>query len=102
MLSPRPGGAWSHDLRDRAARGGRMAKTPVAVLPKHWPAAHGQRVGTIRVSPLVVDAAALDEAGVYRRLRTRAAGLTKGEARARLARHGPNVLARDRRPGILR
>jgi P-type Mg2+ transporter len=78
-----------------------MAETHAAVLPKRWPAAHGQRTGTIRVSPLVVDAAVLDAAGVYKLLRTRATGLTKGEARARLARHGPNVLARDRRPGFL-
>jgi Mg2+-importing ATPase len=77
-----------------------MAKTHAAVLPKRWLASHRERIGTIRVSPLVVEAAALDAADVHARLRTRASGLRKGEARARLARHGPNVLARDRRPGL--
>src|ERR1019366_6583107 len=40
--------------------------------------------------------------GVYTRLQTRPEGLTPEEADARLAEHGPNVLARDQRPGLLR
>jgi Mg2+-importing ATPase len=77
-----------------------MAKSPTPVLPKHWFSFHRERPATTRVSPLVVESAALDVADVYARLRTRASGLKKGEARARLARHGPNVLAKDRRPGF--
>src|SRR5512137_562834 len=77
-----------------------MAKHPTPILPKHWFSFHRERPATIRVSPLVVETAALDVADVYARLRTRASGLRKGEARARLARSGPNVLARDRRPGF--
>jgi Mg2+-importing ATPase len=37
---------------------------------------------------------------VYRRLETRPEGLTPEEASVRLAAHGPNVLAKDRRPGF--
>ena len=42
----------------------------------------------------------MDAAGVYARLETRPAGLTAKEAAARLAEYGPNVLAKDQRPGI--
>jgi len=56
----------------------------------------------IRVSPLLLEIAALDVPGAYARLQTRATGLTSDEAAARLAAHGPNVLARDQRPGFLR
>ncbi len=37
---------------------------------------------------------------VYERLRTRPEGLTAEEASTRLAEHGPNVLAKDQRPGL--
>ena len=77
-----------------------MAKSPTPVLPKHWFSLHRERLATVHVSPLVVESAALDVAGVYTRLRTRASGLKKGEARARLAKYGPNALAKDRRPGV--
>jgi Mg2+-importing ATPase len=52
------------------------------------------------VSPIVVESAAMDVAGVQVRLETRAEGLTAAEAAARLAEHGPNVLSADRRPGF--
>jgi P-type Mg2+ transporter len=77
-----------------------MAKIPVAVLPKRALVAHREGVATIRVSPLIVEVAALDAAGVYARLRTRAGGLSADEARARLAEHGPNVFPKDRPPGL--
>jgi Mg2+-importing ATPase len=70
------------------------------VLPKRVLAGHGKPA--IRVAPLVLEAAALDAASVYRRLATRAEGLTAAEAAVRLSEHGPNVLARDQRPGLLR
>ena len=70
------------------------------VLPKRVLASHGKAV--IRVSPAVLDAAAFDVADVFGRLATRAEGLTAAEAEARLDEHGPNVLARDRRPGFAR
>ncbi len=49
----------------------------------------------------VVDSAADEVAAVYGRLQTRPQGLTDEEADTRLAEHGPNVLAKDERAGIL-
>jgi Mg2+-importing ATPase len=69
-------------------------------LPKRGTAGPGKPA--IRVAALVLEAAALDAASVYGRLATRAEGLTAAEAAARLSEHGPNVLARDQRPGFLR
>ena len=79
-----------------------MANIPSAVLPKRVLASDRPKVAAIRVSPGVVESAALDAAGVYARLKTRAEGLTADEAAARLAEHGPNVLAKDQRPGLLK
>ena len=70
------------------------------VLPKRVLAGH-DKTG-IRVSPLLLETTALDPADVFARLATDAAGLTAGQAAALLAEHGPNVLARDQRPGWLR
>jgi P-type Mg2+ transporter len=74
------------------------------VLPKtkHLHASARPEAPAIRVSAIVVESAALDVGGVYARLRTRAAGLTAGEAAARLVEHGPNTLAKDQRPGLLK
>ncbi len=55
----------------------------------------------MRVSQALVASAAVDVLGVYARLKTRPEGLTQDEADARLAEHGQNILARDRRPGLL-
>jgi Mg2+-importing ATPase len=70
------------------------------ILPKRVLA--GQGKAAIRVSPAVLEAAALDVPGVLERLATRPEGLTVAEAEARLDEHGPNLLARDRRPGFAR
>ena len=70
------------------------------VLPKRVLVSH--RKASIRVSPLVLEAAALDTSAVYRRLETQPAGLTSATAAQRLATHGPNVLARDQRTGATR
>jgi Mg2+-importing ATPase len=70
------------------------------VLPKRVLTSHDKP--GIRVSPLVIETAGLGAAGVFARLTTRAEGLTSEQAAARLAEHGPNVLARDQRPGSLR
>ncbi len=78
-----------------------MAKLTTGVFPKRLLAkSHAHDKRGIRVSDEVVATIALDPAGVYARLRTRAEGLTTDEAAARLAEHGPNVLARDLRPGF--
>jgi Mg2+-importing ATPase len=70
------------------------------VLAERVLAGHGQP--TIQVSGLVLETAVLSAEDVFGRLATRAEGLTSGEALARLAKHGPNVLARDQRPGFAR
>ena len=70
------------------------------VLPKKLFAAIRHQKPQIEVSRVVVESAALDATGVYVRLATRPAGLTTEEAAGRLAEHGPNVLAKDRRAGI--
>ncbi|HTA21068.1 MAG TPA: HAD-IC family P-type ATPase, partial [Polyangia bacterium] len=70
------------------------------LLPKRVLVGHGKPA--IHVSPLVLAAAALEAGGVYEKLATRVEGLTAAEAETRLAEHGPNVLASDQRPGILR
>ena len=50
----------------------------------------------------VVDSATLDPATLLTQLATRSSGLTAEEAAGRLAEHGPNVLAKDQRPGMTR
>jgi len=70
------------------------------VLPKRVLAGHEKH--PIRVSPLVIETARLDTAGVYARLATRAEGLTSEQAAVLMAVHGKNVLTRDQRPGFLR
>jgi Mg2+-importing ATPase len=77
-----------------------MSIIPTAILPKNLFAGIRREKPQIRVSRIVVESAALDAAGVYARLGTRPQGLTAEEAEARLAEHGPNVLAKDQRPGI--
>ena len=75
---------------------------PSAHLPKKLLAAGKHQQREIRVAPLVIESAALDAAAVYARLATRPEGLTTAEADARLLEHGPNVLAQDKPPGLLR
>jgi Mg2+-importing ATPase len=77
-----------------------MTVVPSAVFPKKLLAPKRLEKRAIRVSPLVVESAAKDAAGVYALLRTRAEGLTADEAAARLVEHGPNVLAKDQRAGL--
>ncbi len=76
-----------------------MTRKSTAVLPKR-PIGAGNKLLNIRVSPLVVDIAAMDLAQVYAHLNTRAEGLSAEEAEARLERYGPNILAKDQRPGF--
>ena len=79
-----------------------MANIPSAVLPKRVLVSDQLKTPAARVSPLVVESASMDAAGVYARLNTRPEGLTADEAAASLAQHGPNVLAKDQRPGLLK
>ncbi len=70
------------------------------VLPKRLLAPGRHKDPTIRVSPVVVESAAVDAAGVYAKLNTCFDGLTSKEVQLRLAQYGPNVLAKDQRPGF--
>jgi Mg2+-importing ATPase len=72
----------------------------LSVLPKRPFAGHRQNESTIRVSPVLLECAGLDGAAVCTKLGTRLEGLSPETAAARLREHGPNVLARDQRPGL--
>jgi Mg2+-importing ATPase len=72
------------------------------ILPKRLLASDQHKVRTIRVSPIVAEAATMDAAHVYAKLNTRPEGLTGVEAQERLERCGPNVLAKDQRAGVLK
>ena len=65
------------------------------MLPKGIFAALRRQPPPIRVAPILVESASLTSDAVYQRLRSRATGLTAEEAEARLAEHGPNVVAAD-------
>ncbi len=84
----------------RVAREVYMESPSNAVLPKRVLVAGHHKVPTIRVSPVVVETAAMDAAHVYARLNTRPGGLSSAEARARLQEYGANVLAKDQRAGL--
>jgi P-type Mg2+ transporter len=77
-------------------------KTLATILPKHLLVSDRHKVQTIRVSPIVAEAATMDAAHVYAKLNTRPEGLTGVEAQERFERCGPNVLAKDQRAGVLK
>ena len=69
-------------------------------LPKGIFAALRRQPPPIRVDPLLLETASLPVDGVYQRLQTRPGGLTTEEADARLAEHGLNIVAADRRKSL--
>jgi P-type Mg2+ transporter len=71
------------------------------VIPKHLITGMWHDRQRVHVSDLLVETAAADVAGVFRQLVTRPEGLTDEEADTRRAAHGPNVLAKDERAGIV-
>jgi len=71
------------------------------ILPKRLLAKSHEKP-SLRVSELLVQSAALAEAEVYALLETRPDGLSPEQAQARLAQHGPNILAKDQRPSFAR
>ncbi|MFO0757434.1 MAG: magnesium-translocating P-type ATPase [Byssovorax sp.] len=70
----------------------------LGVVPKQVLSAGHHDRKALRVSPIVVECAALSPDEALARLGTKAEGLTEEEAARRLAEHGPNVLAKDLRP----
>ncbi len=79
-----------------------MTITPSSIPSKGAFAAIRRSKPQVQVRGDVVDAAALDAEGVFTKFGTRASGLTGTEADAKLSKHGPNVLAKDQRPGFLK
>ena len=77
-----------------------MPKSHTAVIPKNvFGAAPLPRL-QVPVSTTLLQAAGLDTADLYRQLASGPEGLSAAQAEARLQQHGPNVLAKDMRPGI--
>lgn len=72
-----------------------------AVIPKHLITGAWHERQRVHISQALIDSAAADAAGVCQRLETRPEGLTDEEAAKRLDEHGPNVLAKDTRAGVL-
>ena len=72
-----------------------------AVIPKHLITGAWHERQRVHISQALIDSAAADAAGVCQRLGTRPQGLTDEEAAKRLDEHGPNVLAKDTRAGVL-
>jgi Mg2+-importing ATPase len=71
------------------------------VLPKNLPTGRWHDRQRVHISQTLIDSAAADATGACQRLETRPEGLTDEEAAARLREHGPNVLAKDTRAGVL-
>jgi Mg2+-importing ATPase len=74
---------------------------PSIILPKHLFASIRRQQPPIRVARTVIESAALSLDAVFERLGSRSTGLTTDEAAARLAEHGPNVVAGDARKSVL-
>ena len=74
---------------------------PPGILPRKL-LSRGPHERPLRVSPELVASAAADAADVYARMKSRPEGLTPAEVEARLATPGPNVLAKDHPPSLLR
>jgi len=65
------------------------------VLPRHWPFGPHQPAPAMRVSPLLIEAAAGSGAAALQKLNSAPTGLTPEEAARRLQEHGPNVVAHE-------
>jgi len=71
------------------------------VLPKLLPRAGKNHVGTIHVSPLLVESAASETETLLTRFGTSLSGLSTEQAGQLLEQHGPNVVAREQKHGWL-
>jgi Mg2+-importing ATPase len=77
-----------------------MSKLHSTVFPKNLFVLIPHDKPHIQVSEILIESASMEVADVYKRFATGPAGLTAEEARTRLAKYGPNVLAKDQRIGI--
>ena len=71
------------------------------MIPKHLITEIGHDRQRVHISQPLIDSAAADAVSVCQRLETRPEGLTDEDAAKRLSEHGPNVLAKDSRAGLL-
>ena len=76
-----------------------MKRIQSAIIPKKVFAGIRQSRPSIQVSQALVDSAALDAEGVYRKFETQRDGLSASQASLRQAASGANVLAKDQRVG---
>jgi P-type Mg2+ transporter len=72
------------------------------IFPKALLAAMRKPVGSMRASPLLLDACKDDPAALYARMKTAANGLTEDTAAERLEQYGPNVVGHELRHPRLR
>ena len=77
-----------------------MPKSHATIIPKHLFGASPHLPQQAPVSTTLVQAAAMDVAALHARFGSCSEGLSAEQARIRLEQHGPNVLAKDQRPGI--
>lgn len=71
-----------------------------AIIPRNIFARFSRHQPREPVSTTLTQAAALDMVTLYEHLASRPEGLSAEESRIRLKEYGPNVLAKDQRPGI--
>jgi Mg2+-importing ATPase len=88
------GGPNSHLQVIMAINGNRTNGVTTAAVP-------GRQVAGMGVAPQLVEAARKSTDEVYALLKTAATGLTQAEAEERLAQHGPNEIAREKRHTLL-
>src|SRR5260221_14685907 len=79
-----------------------MPDSPSAVLPKRLPHGPLKPTTAIKVAPLLLEAAGSEPDEVLQKLQTTNIGLSEDEARRRLEKFGPNVVAREQQHTRLR
>jgi P-type Mg2+ transporter len=72
-----------------------MSQVHSTIIPKKVLASVPDKRPHVQVSPILVDSATMAIEPVLSRFSTRLEGLTDDDARARRARYGPNILAKD-------
>ena len=77
-----------------------MTKSHAAIIPKNIFGASPHLRLQAPVSTTLVQAAAMDLAALYEQFDSSPEGLSAERSEVRLEKHGPNVLAKDQRPGI--
>lgn len=78
-----------------------MRKSHAEILPKSIFGLFRHERPHKPVSASLIQAATIEVAALYEQLASSTEGLSTEQAHSRLEKHGPNVLAKDSRPGIL-